>query len=153
TRLRSTSTAASACWSAIIVGVSADSLPRRPCPGAGPVIAADQDALDNPPPRPPGQCVPSRAPVISHAVGGVAVTATDPLVSTTVSRRRALVALAALSMAAFTFVTAEILPSGLLTVIAGDLHRTPGQVGLLVSVYAAVVLLTSLPLARLTRRI
>ena len=69
-----------------------------------------------------------------------------------VDQRRAIIALVALSTSAFTFVTAENLPGGLLTLIAPDLGRSTSEIGLLVSAYAAVVVLTSLPLSRLTRR-
>jgi DHA1 family L-arabinose/isopropyl-beta-D-thiogalactopyranoside export protein-like MFS transporter len=69
-----------------------------------------------------------------------------------VDQRRAIIALIALSVSAFTFVTAENLPGGLLTLIAPDLGRSTSEIGLLVSAYAAVVVLTSLPLSRLTRR-
>ncbi|GIH15846.1 MFS transporter [Rugosimonospora africana] len=69
------------------------------------------------------------------------------------SPARANAALLALSVAAFCFVTTEILPIGLLTVIAGDLHRSRSQVGLLVTGYAAVVVLAALPLTGLTRRL
>jgi predicted MFS family arabinose efflux permease len=71
----------------------------------------------------------------------------------TVSKRRAAGALAALSVAAFTFVTTEILPIGLLTVMADDLDRSRSQIGLLVSGYAAVVVLASIPLTRVTGHI
>ncbi len=66
--------------------------------------------------------------------------------------RRANAALAALSVATFTFVTVEVMPIGLLTLIADDLHRTRAEVGLLLTGYAAVVVLLSLPMAALTRR-
>ncbi|GAB3959736.1 hypothetical protein GCM10027614_79890 [Micromonospora vulcania] len=61
--------------------------------------------------------------------------------------------LVALSLAAFAFITTELLPVGLLTHIAPDLDRSRSQVGLLVSGYAVVVVLASVPLARLTQRI
>ncbi|MEV8512181.1 MFS transporter [Dactylosporangium sp. NPDC051484] len=67
--------------------------------------------------------------------------------------RRANLALAALSIATFTFVTTEVLPVGLLTLMADDLHRSRSQVGLLMTGYAVVVMLTSLPLARITQRV
>ncbi|MBE1877035.1 MFS transporter [Myceligenerans pegani] len=67
-------------------------------------------------------------------------------------QRRAVVALVALSTSAFMFVTAENLPGGLLTIMAGDLGRTTSQVGLLVTAYAAVVVVATVPLAHLTRR-
>lgn len=69
-----------------------------------------------------------------------------------VDQRRAIVALVALSVSAFTFVTAENLPGGLLTLIAADLGRSTSEIGFLVTGYAAVVVLASLPLSRLTRR-
>jgi predicted MFS family arabinose efflux permease len=62
-------------------------------------------------------------------------------------------ALLALSVGTFVYVTTEVLPIGLLTVIATDLGRSPSEVGLLVTGYAAVVVLASLPLTRLTRRL
>jgi DHA1 family L-arabinose/isopropyl-beta-D-thiogalactopyranoside export protein-like MFS transporter/DHA1 family inner membrane transport protein len=67
--------------------------------------------------------------------------------------RRAWAALAVLSLAAFSFVTAELLPIGLLTVMAEDLGRSRSQVGLLVSGYAIVVVLASVPLTLLTQHI
>ncbi|PUB28701.1 DHA1 family L-arabinose/isopropyl-beta-D-thiogalactopyranoside export protein-like MFS transporter [Promicromonospora sp. AC04] len=69
-----------------------------------------------------------------------------------VNQRRATLALIALSVSAFTFVTAENLPGGLLTLIAPDLGRSTSEIGFLVTAYAAVVVLASLPLSRLTRR-
>ncbi|MEV6924410.1 MFS transporter [Dactylosporangium sp. NPDC051485] len=70
-----------------------------------------------------------------------------------IGHRRATLALAALSVSTFTFVATEILPVGLLTLIADDLHRSPSRIGLLMTGYAAVVVLASLPLARLTQRV
>ena len=67
--------------------------------------------------------------------------------------RRAWAALVALSLAAFAFITTELLPIGMLTLIAPDLDRSRSQVGLLVTGYAVVVVLGSIPLARLTQRI
>jgi DHA1 family L-arabinose/isopropyl-beta-D-thiogalactopyranoside export protein-like MFS transporter/DHA1 family inner membrane transport protein len=67
--------------------------------------------------------------------------------------RRANLALAALSISTFTFVTTEVLPVGLLTLMADDLHRSESQVGLLMTGYAAVVVLMSFPLARVTQRV
>jgi DHA1 family L-arabinose/isopropyl-beta-D-thiogalactopyranoside export protein-like MFS transporter/DHA1 family inner membrane transport protein len=69
-----------------------------------------------------------------------------------VSHRRAVAALVALAMAAFCYVTTEVLPIGLLTLIAPDVHRSTAAAGLLVTGYALMVLLASLPLTRLTRR-
>ena len=70
-----------------------------------------------------------------------------------VSLRRAWTALVVLSLTAFVFITAEMLPIGLLTLIAPDLDRSRSQVGLLVSGYAVVVVVASVPLTRLTQRI
>jgi predicted MFS family arabinose efflux permease len=70
-----------------------------------------------------------------------------------VTRRRAWAALAVLALAAFAYVTTELLPIGLLTLIAPDLGRSRSQVGLLVSGYAFVVVLASVPLTQMTRRI
>ncbi len=69
------------------------------------------------------------------------------------TQRRAAWALVALAVGAFTYVTAEVLPIGLLTVMAADLDRSPSETGLLVTGYAAVVVLASLPLTRLTQRV
>ncbi|MFE1319728.1 MFS transporter [Kitasatospora phosalacinea] len=82
-----------------------------------------------------------------------AVTDARPATDPVVPHRRAVAALFALSFAAFCFVTTEVLPTGLLTIIASDLGRSESQIGLLVTGYALVVLLASLPLARATRRI
>jgi multidrug resistance protein len=70
-----------------------------------------------------------------------------------VSPRRARAALAVLALAAFAFVTTELLPIGLLTFIAEDLSRSRSRVGLLVSGYAIVVVLGSVPLTALTTRV
>ncbi|MEJ3744404.1 MFS transporter [Actinomycetes bacterium KLBMP 9797] len=67
--------------------------------------------------------------------------------------RRAVGALVALSIATFCYVTAEVLPAGMLTILAADLGRSRSEIGLLVTGYALVVLLASVPLARLTRRV
>jgi len=77
----------------------------------------------------------------------------SPRTAPTVERRRAVAALVALSFATFAFVTTEVLPSGLLTLMAPDLGRSTAQVGLLVTGYALVVVVASVPLAHVTRRI
>ena len=58
--------------------------------------------------------------------------------------------LAVLGAGTFSYVTIEILPIGLLTVIAADLERSRSDVGLLVTGYALIVVLMAIPLARLT---
>ncbi|WP_051808948.1 MFS transporter [Actinoplanes subtropicus] len=70
-----------------------------------------------------------------------------------VAPRRAWAALIVLSLAAFAFVSTELLPTGLLTVMADDLHRSRSQIGLLVGGYAIVVVLGSIPLTVLTKHI
>lgn len=55
--------------------------------------------------------------------------------------------LVALSCAAFVFNTSEFVPIGLLSDIAADFSRTEAQTGMLISNYAYVVMLLSLPLA------
>ncbi|HEX5201079.1 MAG TPA: MFS transporter [Actinoplanes sp.] len=67
--------------------------------------------------------------------------------------RRSWAALMVLAVTAFTFVSTELLPIGLLTVIADDLGRSRSQIGLLVGGYAIVVVLASLPLTALTRNV
>jgi predicted MFS family arabinose efflux permease len=66
---------------------------------------------------------------------------------------RAVVTLMALSLSTFTCVTTEILPIGLLPLIATDLDVSQSAVGLFVSGYGLVVVVASIPLTRLTRRI
>jgi predicted MFS family arabinose efflux permease len=58
-----------------------------------------------------------------------------------------------LAVAAFVFVTGEVLPFGLITLISTDLQRSNSEVGLLVTAYALVVVATSVPLAHFTRSI
>jgi predicted MFS family arabinose efflux permease len=64
--------------------------------------------------------------------------------------RRTQAMLAVLGAGTFSYVTIEILPIGLLTVIAADLERSRSDVGLLVTGYAVIVVLMAIPLARLT---
>jgi MFS transporter, DHA1 family, inner membrane transport protein len=61
--------------------------------------------------------------------------------------------LGALALSVFAFITTETLPIGLLPLIARDLHTTTGAVGLLVTAYGLVVVIFSIPLARLTVRV
>jgi predicted MFS family arabinose efflux permease len=67
--------------------------------------------------------------------------------------RRSIGALAALSLAAFAYVSVETLPVGLLLSMATDLRTTPSAVGLLVTCYGLVVVVTSIPLTRITNHI
>ena len=62
-------------------------------------------------------------------------------------------ALAALMLAAFSYLTVETLPVGLLPAIAGDLSVSLSAVGLLVTGYGLTVAVASLPLTHLLRRV
>ena len=68
------------------------------------------------------------------------------------STATAVAALLALAVAAFTYVTAETLPIGLLLLMTADLDVAPSAVGLLVTYYGLVVVVASLPLTHVTRR-
>lgn len=62
-------------------------------------------------------------------------------------------ALLALAVSAFVYVTAETMPVGLLPQIAGGLSVSEADVGLLLTSYAAVAGLSTIPLTALTMRI
>jgi DHA1 family inner membrane transport protein len=68
-------------------------------------------------------------------------------------RRRAVGALVGLAGGTFLYTTAEALPIGLLLPMAADLAVSPSQVGMLVTVYGAVVMVASVPLTALVRRV
>ena len=72
---------------------------------------------------------------------------------TSTSRGRTLAALAALGASAACFITVESLPIGLLPQIAGSMHRSLSATGLLVTIYAVVVVLATVPLTHLTGRL
>lgn len=57
-----------------------------------------------------------------------------------------------LGAATFTMVTAEMLPAAVLPQMSGGLGVSEAQVGLLVSIWAAAVVIGSFPLVRVTRR-
>ncbi|MFE4834496.1 MFS transporter [Arthrobacter sp. NPDC056691] len=67
--------------------------------------------------------------------------------------RSSLLPLVVLSLCGFTSVTTELLPSGLLTGIAADLGAGIAAAGFLTSAYAAAIVVTVLPLTRLTLRV
>ncbi len=67
--------------------------------------------------------------------------------------RRAYAALGALAVAMFLYVSNEISPLGLNAMIAEDLQESEATVGLLISVGAIVVILTSIPLALAATRV
>jgi DHA1 family L-arabinose/isopropyl-beta-D-thiogalactopyranoside export protein-like MFS transporter/DHA1 family inner membrane transport protein len=60
-------------------------------------------------------------------------------------------ALLALTLGSFSFVTTENLPIGLLTLMADDLDRSLTSIGLLVTGYAIVVVVVSVPLTQASR--
>src|SRR5215217_5168968 len=66
---------------------------------------------------------------------------------------KAVGALVAMAVATFVYVTTEILPIGLLLLISADLGVSPSAAGLLVTWYGLVVVVASLPLTQLTRRV
>lgn len=68
-------------------------------------------------------------------------------------RARHVGALIALSMAAFAYVTTETLPIGLLSLISRGTHSSLSAVGLLVTYYGLVVVVVTVPLTWLTRRV
>jgi MFS transporter, DHA1 family, inner membrane transport protein len=65
---------------------------------------------------------------------------------------RAWIALTALALSAFLYVTTETLPVGLLPQISTGLGVSTAAAGLLVTAYGLVVVLATLPLTRLTQR-
>jgi MFS transporter, DHA1 family, inner membrane transport protein len=67
--------------------------------------------------------------------------------------RRRLAAAVALGAAAFCYVTGESLPVGLLPVMSQSLRSSLAATGLLVTIYAVVVVAASAPLTYLTRRV
>jgi predicted MFS family arabinose efflux permease len=62
------------------------------------------------------------------------------------------VGLITLAIAIFVLVTSEFLPTGLLPVMASDLDVTESQIGLLITIFAGTVVVTTAPLAALTRQ-
>jgi MFS transporter, DHA1 family, inner membrane transport protein len=67
--------------------------------------------------------------------------------------RHAAVALAALGACAACFITAESLPIGLLPEVAAATHQSLSVTGFLVTIYALVVVIATVPLAYLTRKV
>lgn len=61
-------------------------------------------------------------------------------------------ALIVLAVSVFLSVTSEMLPTGLLPDMSASLHTGEPQIGLLVTIFAFTVVLTSTPVAALTRR-
>lgn len=71
----------------------------------------------------------------------------------TLNGRRAAVALLGLAACATCFLTAENLPIGLLPQIAASMHTSLSTTGLLVTIYALLVVTATVPLAHFTRRV
>ncbi len=58
-----------------------------------------------------------------------------------------------LATSAFVFVTSELLPVGAMPMLVADFRASEGQVGRLLTVYAALVAVTAVPAVRLTRTV
>lgn len=81
------------------------------------------------------------------------MTSTDAVPTVAPPARFPLRALLILSLGVLVTVTAESLPAGLMPEMSADLGVDAMQVGLLISVWALTVIVTSLPLARATARV
>jgi len=68
-------------------------------------------------------------------------------------QRRAVGALIGLAGGTFLYTTVEALPIGLLLPMAADLAVPPSQVGTLITAYGAVVVVASIPLTAMARRV
>lgn len=102
---------------------------------------------------------PARVAVAASTVPGTADSVALPNAAAPVpapaevSRRRAVAAIIALAASMFLYVSNEIAPLGLISVIAADLGETESTVGLLIAAGAASVIVLSVPLALLAKRV
>ena len=92
-------------------------------------------------------------PEVVHAQPEVTRASGSPPWTPLAPPRRAMAALIAMSFAGFIFVTNEIAPLGLIKLMAKDLGRSESQIGLVVTGFAAVIVIASVPFAIALRRV